>query len=133
MRARMLENAAMTSESVEIEAGQMRCPECGTGLESRGKRKRKLKTTHNQEITLLRSYAQCPKCKAGFPPLDRELELLSGELTPQLQQSIARLATWMPFRRAVAEIKHFTRVEVSEATVRRITEQAGETLLVVGK
>lgn len=69
MRARMIENAAMTSESVDIEAGQVKCPECGCGLQSRGKRKRKLKTTHNQEITLERGYGQCPKCKAGlFPP-----------------------------------------------------------------
>ena len=69
--------------------------------------------------------------KRGFSPLDRELGLLNGELTPQLQQSVARLGTWMPFRRAAEEIKHFTGTEVSEATVRRVTEQAGKALIAV--
>ena len=36
-----------------------------------------------------------------------------------------RLSTWMPFRRAAKELKYFTKVEVSESTARRITEQAG--------
>src|SRR5215470_2854551 len=36
-----------------------------------------------------------------------------------------KLSTWMPFGRAAKELKHFTQVEVSEATARRITEGAG--------
>ena len=61
----------------------------------------------------------------AFSPLDKELELLSGELTPWLQESLARLSTWMPFRRAAKELKYFTGVEVSDATARRISEAAG--------
>jgi hypothetical protein len=61
----------------------------------------------------------------AFSPLDRELELLNGELTPRLQESVVRLSTWMPFGRAAKELRYFTRVEVSEATARRITEGAG--------
>jgi hypothetical protein len=61
----------------------------------------------------------------AFSPLDKELGLLNGELTPRLQESLVRLSTWMPFGRAAKELRHFTQVEVSEATTRRITEGAG--------
>src|SRR6185369_13290676 len=61
----------------------------------------------------------------AFSPLDRELGLLRGELTPRLQESLVRLSTWMPFGRAAKELRYFTRIEVSEATARRITEGAG--------
>ncbi len=38
---------------------------------------------------------------------------------------MARLGTWMPFRAAQRELAFFLGVEVSEASVRQITEQAG--------
>src|SRR5437588_3892306 len=38
---------------------------------------------------------------------------------------MARLGTWMPFRAAQRELAFFVGVEVAEATVRQITEQAG--------
>lgn len=61
----------------------------------------------------------------AFSPLDKELALLNGEMTPRLQESLVRLSTWMPFGRAAKELKYFTRAEISEATARRITEGAG--------
>jgi hypothetical protein len=36
----------------------------------------------------------------GFFPLDEELELLPGELTPYGHESLVRLSGWMPFRKA---------------------------------
>jgi hypothetical protein len=69
MRARMLEDAAMASESRLLEVGKAKCPECGEVLKSKGKQKRDLKTQRNQEISLNREYGECPRCKAGlFPP-----------------------------------------------------------------
>ena len=69
MRARMLQDAAMVSESANVGKGQAKCPECGEVLKSKGKRRRKLKTQRNQEISLERDYGECPRCKAGlFPP-----------------------------------------------------------------
>ena len=44
---------------------------------------------------------------------------------------MARLGTWMPFRAAQRELAFFLGVEVAEATVRRITEQAGATQMQV--
>jgi len=61
----------------------------------------------------------------AFSPLDEELALLPGSLTPSLQESVARLGTWMPFERAVAELAYFTQTVVSRPTAERITEAAG--------
>ena len=61
----------------------------------------------------------------AFSPLDEELALLPGAYSPRLQESVVRLATWMPFARASQECAWFTGVAVSEATARRLTEAAG--------
>jgi len=68
MRARMVEDMAMASEAANVVDDKVKCPECGSRLESRGKKARTLKTHHNREITLRRGYGKCPKCGAGFFP-----------------------------------------------------------------
>jgi len=61
----------------------------------------------------------------AFSPLDDELALLPGHLTPHLLESVAHLGTWLPFDRAAQELRLFTQVEVSESTLRRHVEAAG--------
>lgn len=77
VRARMLEDIALSSKAArlgesspdESSVSEARCPKCGGPLESRGEQTRTLVTSHNQEITLSRSYGYCPACAAGlFPP-----------------------------------------------------------------
>ena len=51
--------------------------------------------------------------------------MLPGELTPSLVEDIARLGTSAPFGQAVTLLEHLRKVEVSEATVRRLTEGSG--------
>jgi hypothetical protein len=46
-------------------------------------------------------------------------------LTPQLQDQLAHLGTWMPFAPAAALLARFTGVLVSPATARRLTEVVG--------
>jgi hypothetical protein len=68
----------------------------------------------------------------GFFPLDEELALLPGSLTPRLQESLTRLSTWIPsFAKAAAELAFFTQVDVSRATAARITEAAGAAAVAV--
>lgn len=62
----------------------------------------------------------------GFFPLDEELALLPGTLTPSLVEDIVRLGTWMPFAEAAKMVGYFRKVAVSEATARRGTEKSGE-------
>ena len=66
-----------------------------------------------------------PAARRGFSPLDEELELLPGHLTPSLVEGLVRLGTWLPFEPAAAMLASFTQVAVSEGTARRRTEQAG--------
>lgn len=61
----------------------------------------------------------------AFFPLDEELELLPGCLTPSLQQDLVRLGTWMPFSKAAQELGYFRNTAVSRPTAERITEAAG--------
>lgn len=61
----------------------------------------------------------------GFFPLDDELELLPGSLSPWLYENLVRLGVWMPFRRAAEMLAAFTRVAVSDDVARDRTEAAG--------
>ena len=63
--------------------------------------------------------------RPGFFPLDEELGLLPGSLSPQSQDHLTRLAAWMPFERAAEMLGALTGVQVSEATTRRQTYLAG--------
>ncbi len=62
----------------------------------------------------------------GFSPLDDELELLPGSLSPSLVEGMARLGSYLPFEPAARMLGYFTKVEVGAETARRITERAGE-------
>jgi hypothetical protein len=67
---------------------------------------------------------------SGFSPLDDELGLLPGTLTPRLQEALVRLGTLIPsFARAARELAWFTGAQVHADTVRRRTEAAGALLV----
>jgi hypothetical protein len=61
----------------------------------------------------------------GLFPLDDELELLPGGLTPRSQASLVRLGSWMPFAHAAREFGWLTRTVVSRSVAERLTEAAG--------
>jgi hypothetical protein len=65
----------------------------------------------------------------GLFPLDDELDLLPGTLTPWLQASLVRLGSWMPFAHAARELGWLSRapggVLASESVAERLTEAAG--------
>lgn len=61
-----------------------------------------------------------------FFPLDEELGLLPGCLTPRQHEHLTHLAVWMPFERAAQMLEALLGVQVSEATVRRGTYRVGQ-------
>jgi hypothetical protein len=68
----------------------------------------------------------------GFSPLDETLGLLAGvSFSPWLVDSIVRLGARVPFGQVPALIAHFTGTRVSAATVRRLTEAAGQAQVAV--
>jgi len=67
----------------------------------------------------------------GFSPLDEELALLPGDLSPTVAEGVTRLGTWMPFGPAARLLGFFWGVAVSESSVRRQTESAGAAYVAV--
>ena len=61
----------------------------------------------------------------GFFPLDEELELLPGKLTPREHECLVRLSGWMPFGKAVELLGDFVGIEVSQIVAQNYTETAG--------
>ena len=62
--------------------------------------------------------------KAIFP-LDKQLALLPGQLTPLLQDQLTHLGVWMPFAKAAGMLAGFTHTSVSESSAQRLTETIG--------
>lgn len=60
-----------------------------------------------------------------FFPLNEELALLPGALTPNLQETMVRLGARMPFRSVMEELAYLKKVTTTAATVRRHAETAG--------
>jgi hypothetical protein len=61
----------------------------------------------------------------GVSPLDEELGLLPGVLTPPLQAHLSRLGSHLSFAEAARELWQLKGVRVSAATARRRTEADG--------
>jgi hypothetical protein len=61
-----------------------------------------------------------------FFPLDEELGLSSSDLTPHAHEGLVRLAAWVPFEPAAHLLEGLLGVQVSKASTRRFTLQAGE-------
>src|SRR6266567_1728733 len=72
-----------------------------------------------------------PSVGWAFFPLDEELGLLGGGLTPRGEESLARLSTWMPFEQAREVLQDLVGMRVSKATARRVTLATGEAQLSV--
>jgi len=70
-----------------------------------------------------------PPVVRGFFPLDEELSLLPGPLTPRLVEDLVHLGTWMPFPIAARNLGRFHAVRVTEPSARRWTEKAGAALV----
>jgi hypothetical protein len=61
----------------------------------------------------------------GFFPLDEQLGLTRSRLSPRYEEHLVHLAAWMPFAHAAHMLETLEGVQVSEATVRRHTEDMG--------
>jgi len=74
-----------------------------------------------------------PVLRAGsaFFPLDEQLGLLGGGLTPGGEEMLTRLSTWMPYESARELLQDLVGVRVSKATARRVTLSSGLAALLV--
>ena len=67
----------------------------------------------------------------AFFPLDEELGLLSGGLTPRAEETLVRLSAWMPYESAREWLEEVLGVQVSKATACRATLHTGQAALAV--
>jgi len=67
----------------------------------------------------------------AFFPLDEELGLLSGGLTPRAEETLVRLSSWMPYEAARELLEDLLGVQVSKATACRATMATGMAALLV--
>jgi hypothetical protein len=74
-----------------------------------------------------------PALRVGwaFFPLDEELGLVSGGLTPRGEEMLVRLSTWMPYASAGELLEDLLGMRVSKATARRATLATGQAALAV--
>ncbi len=70
-----------------------------------------------------------PLVGEAFFPLDEQLELLAGGLTPRAEETLVRLATWMPYAQAQELLSDLVGIQVSKATSRRATLHTGQAAL----
>src|SRR5438270_7437258 len=75
--------------------------------------------------------APAPSVERAFFPLDEQLGLLSGGVTPRGEETLVRLSSWMPFEPAAELLQDLLGIQVSKATSRRATLHAGEAALCV--
>jgi hypothetical protein len=61
----------------------------------------------------------------GFFPLDEELKLLPGALTPHGHECLVRLSGWVPFEKAAELLEDFMGIRVSKGMGQRYAEEAG--------
>jgi hypothetical protein len=63
-----------------------------------------------------------------FSPLDEELGLVPGSLTPRLAEAVVYMGSITAFGRAGEVLKRLLGVELSESLVRQLTERAGRVM-----
>jgi hypothetical protein len=69
--------------------------------------------------------------ESAFFPLDEQLGLLGGGLTPRGEEILVRLSAWMPYEPAQELLEEILGVQVSKATAWRVTLATGEAALAV--
>ncbi len=70
-----------------------------------------------------------PAAGKAFFPLDEQLGLASHAMTPRGQETLVRLASWMPFEQAAELLADLMGIKVSKASARRLTLQTGDSAL----
>jgi hypothetical protein len=67
----------------------------------------------------------------AFFPLDEQLGLLGGGMSPRGEEVLVRLASWMPFEDAGQMLQEVLGIQVSKATARRLTLASGQAQVAV--
>jgi len=121
----------LKTKMMEQDRSRKPCPKCKrlTGVKS-ADRARKIRTMSG-ELSFCRHYHYCDACRAGFYPLDIELELpTEGELSPKMLVRVLDFGVTVPFEEAESRwFVHHSGSRVSENLFRRATEFVGKSVV----
>jgi hypothetical protein len=106
------------------------CPKCERSLKSRRQDVRRVETLMGP-VDLQRPYFYCTSCHHGFHPLEWTLELPAGRYQFDVQKSIAKLTTEVPYETAHDLFGDLTGLSVSAARMHTLSNQLAEGLTVL--
>jgi hypothetical protein len=105
-----------------------RCPKCNAQIESKGNKKRKIKSIVG-EINWKRKIGRCPNgCEIGqVAPLDEKLGLEAEQrVSNELKQAGCALAIFVPFQIAARLLKLLTGIDISHQSIWNWVQEAGK-------
>lgn len=107
------------------------CPHCGEELEYKGIRDKPVVGVEF-EGELPRAYYYCPRCRAGFSPLDHFLKLGKAPWSEWLREEGCRLVSESPsYVHAEDKLARLTGAALSDTTLWRAFDEVGATALQV--
>jgi hypothetical protein len=106
----------------------MNCPHCGQSARFVNYRPKTFVSLLG-DIRIRRAYYHCASCGQGTVPWDKQLRLSSLRLTPAAEEVVTMLAIKESFVQVTRQtLSKSAGLKVSESTVQRVTEAAGEVL-----
>ena len=100
-------------------------PRAGVSWREKGKRNVSCKHEVVRKWSWYANMAFAKDVGKVFFPLDEELALLPGTLTPHGHETLVRLSSWMPFAKAAQILADVMGIQVSKSLSQRYTEAAG--------
>src|SRR4030042_6499241 len=95
-------------------AGRWCARPVGRGWRRKGRRSGGYERAAGKKWSWSENTASVHSVGKGFFPLDEELALLPGVLTPHGHECLVRLAGWMPFEKATELLTDFMGIRVGE-------------------
>jgi hypothetical protein len=107
----------------------MSCPNCQGPSKFQDRRDKTFVSLMGQIVLQRRAYYHCPACHAGHVPLDAALGFSACKLTPAAEELVSLAGTLDSFADAAQKaLPKMAGLRLSESTVERTTEAAGERL-----
>jgi hypothetical protein len=104
---------------------EVRCPGCRQKMESQGRRERTWLSTVG-ELTLVRGYQWCERCKAGRAVAQEKVGLPDSDATAGLEHVGTLMATTVPHEMASAMVKQVLGVEISAKGIKSMVARRGQ-------
>lgn len=107
----------------ENKASRQRCA-CGEEQVYRFRRPAVILSVFGR-VSYKRRYHSCPGCHKGGAPLDHQVGVKAGQVTPGMAELLALAGVEVAFEEATRLIERFLLVKVSDNTIRKETERFG--------